>query len=179
MYVRIATAGNRLSQEDYNLRMFTSEYCLIVCGDTPTSRSLASSMLYGCIPIRIGSRLRGRCEEPCRPGWGWSVADLPHLPFCDKIDWESFPEVDEAAFSNNPGAVLDQFFSQTDAAKKSKFREAMKQTQMGWTYGWGSPVDSMEFGDAAKYAWDSLVAYLLSSTETDTILKKKRRLTSS
>ncbi|KAL3935761.1 MAG: hypothetical protein SGBAC_008791, partial [Bacillariaceae sp.] len=41
--VRIVGKKNRLTQAEYNHRMITSEFCLILCGDTPTSRSLASA----------------------------------------------------------------------------------------------------------------------------------------
>jgi len=160
--MRILTRNNRLTQNEYNARMHTSEFCLIVCGDTPTSRSLASSMLQGCIPLRIGSRLRGRCEPPCKAGWGWTVTHgLVHLPFEDKIDWNLFPELDEAAFTENAGVVLEDFLRATDAEQKAEMRAVMKQTQLAWVYGWGDPVTSTEFGQAAAYAWDSLVSVLV------------------
>jgi hypothetical protein len=42
MHVRLVKGNNRLSQDEYNHRMHSSDYCLLLCGDTPTSRSLAS-----------------------------------------------------------------------------------------------------------------------------------------
>jgi hypothetical protein len=163
MDVRLVTGGNRLTQEQYNVRMLTSDYCLILCGDTPTSRSLASSMLYGCIPIRVGSRLRGLCEPPCHAGFGWEATGISHLPFANQIDWSLFPEVDEAEFALDPGYVLDDLFLTTSAAVKRELRAIMKETQMAWTYGWGNPVDSTEFGQAVPYIWDSIVDHLVQT----------------
>ena len=164
MDVRIVTGSNRMTQEEYNTRMFTSEYCLILCGDTPTSRSLSSSMLYGCIPVRVGSRLRGLCEAPCHAGWGWSVTNRSHLPFSGHtIDWNVFPEVDEAAFLDDPAAVLNDLFRKTDSHRKAEIRSIMNRVQMAWAYGWGSPVNSTDFGEAVSYAWKSLVDYLVET----------------
>jgi hypothetical protein len=101
---RRSQPDNRLSQEEYNSRMFTSDYCIILCGDTVTSRALTSSIVYGCIPIRVGSRLRGLCESPCHEGWGWKITgeDFPHLPFSQNMVWAYFPEVNEQKFSEAP-----------------------------------------------------------------------------
>ena len=160
--LRIVSPTNRLTQDEYNGRMYTSEFCLILCGDTPTSRSLASAMLHGCIPLRIGSRLRGRCEPPCFVGWGWKVTNgLMHLPFENKINWTLFPEVDESAFTEDAASVLQNFFQTTSEQTKAEIRAVMAETQFAWVYGWGNPVTSTEFGQAVEYAWDSLVATLL------------------
>ena len=97
--------SQRLTQEEYNYRMHSSEYCLILCGDSPTSRSLTSAIVHGCIPLRVGSRLRGLCEPPCHKGWGWTISgdSHPHLPFSTtRVNWTLFPEVDEAKFIKNP-----------------------------------------------------------------------------
>lgn len=161
MDVRIVTSGkgNRLPQDEYNRRMLHSDYCLLLCGDTPTSRSLAASMLHGCIPIRVGARLRGLCESPCRPGWGWTVsgARYPHLPFSDRIDWTLFPEVNETEFSNQPAATLHALFRRIGSKRKQELRSIMRQVQHGWMYGLGDPLNSSDFGEAAVYIWESIV----------------------
>lgn len=162
--VHIVTQFHRLTQEQYHARMLTSDYCLILCGDTPTSRSLASSMLYGCIPIRVGSRWRGLCEAPCHAGWGWTVTHRSHLPFEHQMDWNVFPEVDEASFAQNPVAVLETLFRHTDSHRKSELRSVMQRVQMAWVYGWGNPVNATDFGEAASYAWQSLVDHLVVPT---------------
>jgi hypothetical protein len=161
MHVRIVTKEiNHLSQDEYNQQMYQSDYCLLLCGDTPTSRSLASSMLHGCIPVRVGSRLRGLCDSPCKPGWGWTVAGAKHshLPFADTlIDWDAFPELNEADFAERPAAVLEEMFARIGPEQKTELRAIMSQTQRGWLYGLGNPVNSTDFGDAALYILESIV----------------------
>lgn len=161
MHVRIVTSDtNRLSQDEYNHQMYRSDYCLLLCGDTPTSRSLASSMLHGCIPVRVGSRLRGLCDSPCRPGWGWTVAGAnhSHLPFADgMIDWDAFPELNEADFAERPASALEEMFARIGPDQKTELRAIMSQTQRGWFYGLGNPVNSTDFGDAALYILESIV----------------------
>lgn len=162
MDVRIVSRNNRLTQDEYNKRTHSSEYCLIVCGDTPTSRSLTSAMVHGCIPIRIGARLRGFCEPPCHPGWGWKVTHLSHLPFDNQIDWALFPEVDEESFTDDPVTVLEDLLRSTDSKRKAEIRAVMNRTQMAWVYGWGNPVTSTDFGQAVEYVWGSLLEYLIA-----------------
>jgi len=159
--VRLVGRGNRLSQEEYNHRMLVSEYCLILCGDTPTSRSLTSSMVAGCIPIQVGNRLQGKCDPPCRAGWGWSVsgADNPHLPYTDVIPWDSFPEIGEQELIDRGPAVLEEsVFQVFQQDRKNKIHSIMQETLSGWIYGWGDPVTSTEFGDAVEYIWNSFGA---------------------
>lgn len=151
----------RLSIEEYHSRMITSDYCLILCGDTPTSRSLASSMIFGCIPVRIGSRLRGYCEAPCHSGWGWTVSNISHLPFAHAIDWNQYPELDEASFIRDPMGNLNDLFKRIDSRAKEQLRESMGRFQLSWIYGWGSPVNSTDFGEAVAYALDSAAHFLL------------------
>ena len=137
--------------------MLQRDYCLILCGDTPTSRSLTSAMLLGCIPIRVGSRLRGLCEPPCHEGWGWTLASeqYPHLPYWDIIPWNEFPEVDEQQFIDSGEQVLKTLFERYDTTQKAKIRSILQNVQTAWIYGWGDPVDSVEFGDAVIYIWNS------------------------
>lgn len=159
MDVSIKTRATRLVQQEYNNRMFTSDYCLILCGDTVTSRSLTSSIVYGCIPVRVGSRLRGLCDAPCHVGWGWTVTGerYPHLPFPTKMDWNDYPEVNEAQFGE---ATLQAMFQNYTPERKKKMRQNMLQHQLGWIYGWGDPVSSDDFGQASEYVWQSIIATL-------------------
>ncbi|GFH43934.1 hypothetical protein CTEN210_00408 [Chaetoceros tenuissimus] len=156
--IRLVGKGpSRLSQHEYNTKMTTSDYCLILCGDTPTSRSFTSAMVQGCIPIRVGSRLRGLCEKPCVNRWGWDVSGLkyPHLPYSDRIAWNEFPEVDEQKFIDDGYGELEKLFAEYDSSKKARIRSVMEDTHRGWVYGWGDPVRSVEFGEAALYIWKS------------------------
>jgi hypothetical protein len=168
MDVRIATKQNRLTQKEYNDRMATSEYCLILCGDTPSSRSLTSAMVFGCIPIRIGSRLRGLCEPPCKVGFGFPLTgpEYPHLPFSNAIDWNSFPELDESEFSKSPFDALQTMITRTGPSEKHRLRSIIQDVQLGWIYGWGDPVHATEYGDAAIFIWESFVVALLKQTTT-------------
>lgn len=168
MHVSIRHRRNRLSQDDYNRYMLTSDYCLILCGDTVTSRSLTCAMIHACIPIRVGSRLRGLCEPPCHDGWGWSVTgpDYPHLPFPSTINWDDFPEVDELEFSKAPLETLQTVFERFTPQIKTRIRESMLQHQLGWIYGWGDPITSNDFGQAIDYVWQSIVTTLGASEAT-------------
>ena len=149
-----------MGQADYNHRMRTSDYCLILCGDTPSSRTLTSAMVSGCIPIRVGSRLRGLCEAPCHGGFGWkpTTEQYPHLPFSEFIPWNLFPEVNEQEFMKDGEAVLNQLFLTVDWAQKENLRSIMNATRNGWIYGWGNPINSTNFGDATKCIWQSFLA---------------------
>jgi hypothetical protein len=160
--VRLVNKHNRLNQSEYNHRMKTSDYCLILCGDTPTSRSLTSAMVSGCIPIRIGSRLRGLCEPPCHGGFGWKPTgyQYPHLPFPERIPWDQFPEVDEQSFMDDGEQVLSELFRSFDEDQKKKIRSIMQTVKDGWIYGSGDPVNSTNFGDATMYIWISFVSTL-------------------
>lgn len=162
MDIRLVNKRNRLSQDEYNYRMRTSDYCLILCGDTPSSRSLASAIVSGCIPIRVGSRLRGLCEPPCHRGFGWQPTGIenPHLPYSEVIPWELFPEVDEQLFIDNGRKELSVLFDQFDDKKKAQLRSIMNKTLTGWIYGWGNPVNSSEFGNASEFIWQSFLFLL-------------------
>jgi hypothetical protein len=164
MDVRLVGKTNRLNQSEYNHRMISSDYCLILCGDTPSSRSLTSAMVSGCIPIRVGSRLRGLCEPPCHEGFGWRETGVenPHLPFAKDIDWDAFPEVEESKVILHGKQTLQALLSRTDDARKNKLRSKMLQVQMAWIYGWGDPVNSTEFGEVVPYIWNSFVKTLQS-----------------
>jgi len=168
MELHIVSKDSRLNQTVYNERMRSSDYCLILCGDTPTSRSLTSAMIGGCIPIRVGSRLRGLCEPPCHKGYGWTVTGgkYPHLPFADRIPWQNFPEVKEEDVLQEGKQALQKMFEKYTIEKKTRLRSIMDQVRSGWIYGWGDPVTSEKFGDAAMYVWESFEAAL----RTDNII---------
>jgi hypothetical protein len=147
---------NRISQELYNERMQTSDYCLILCGDTPTSRSLASAMMAGCIPLRVGSWWRGLCEPPCQLNRGFSIANQSHFSFAHDINWGLFPELNETKFAQDPVQTLRDFFNQTTLRQdKRRTRAEMQRVQQAWIYGWGNPVTSRQFGELYSYLWKS------------------------
>lgn len=169
MYVQLIGQNKKnrassLSQADYNSKMQQADYCLILCGDTVTSRSLASSMVAGCIPIRVGSRLRGYCDTPCKKGWGWTITNgLAHLPYNDSIPWDLFPEVDEAQFTADPYNTLrQQVFDVYNQSQKDHLRSIMRLVRPGFLYGTGNPVNSNDFGGVAPFVWKSIVSHLLS-----------------
>ena len=169
--VRILNKNSRLNQTEYNHRMETSEYCLVVCGDTPTSRSLTSAIVSGCIPIRVGSRLRGLCEKPCHVGFGWTISgsQYPHLPYGETIPWDDFPEVNEQAMmtvttSREGGGggtgydiIQKEVFQAYDHIQKKRLRKIMDNVREGFIYGYGDPITSGEFGDASLYIWNSFL----------------------
>ena len=120
---------------EFQKYMLESDYCLLTCGDTPTSRRLTDSMVFGCIPIFIGTRLFGECEPPCFPGYGWTdTHGLSHLPYEESIPWRTFPVVDEASFAASPKAVLAEVFRNYSIAKKVKLRSIMQQAQFSFIY---------------------------------------------
>jgi Exostosin family len=164
------TPSKRLNQVEYNHRMQTSEYCFILCGDTPTSRSLTSAMVSGCIPIFIGSRWRGLCEPPCRKGWGWKPTgsgDYPHWPYRHVIPWETFPELDEQRFMEHGKDELLKLFEHfNEDDRKNQLRSIMNSTRTGWIYGWGDPLTSDRFGDAVEYIWQSFLSSLDTTSTT-------------
>jgi len=100
----------RHSETSFAAHMFSASVCPLVCGDTPTSRRTVDAYLAGCVPLFVGTRLWGRCDPPCVPGWGWRVAgrEFPHLPWHGLwIDWSRFPLLDEMALvSGSPEDAL-------------------------------------------------------------------------
>ncbi|OEU21114.1 hypothetical protein FRACYDRAFT_259805 [Fragilariopsis cylindrus CCMP1102] len=152
----------------------------------------------GCIPIQIGSRLRGLCDPPCHEGYGWTISGpkYPHLPYGDIIPYDFFPEIDEKALllmndnnnnnnNTNDGAGdsrssydvdgdvigsskpsdLETLFGIYDDNKKKQLRSIMEKVHSGFIYGYGDPVSSEEFGDAASYIWESFVVALKNERE--------------
>ena len=45
--------------------MRVSDFCLVMCGDTPTSRRIFDSIVADCVPLVVGTRLFGHCDPPC------------------------------------------------------------------------------------------------------------------
>ena len=149
----------RIPPETFQQYMLESDYCLITCGDTPTSRRLTDSMVFGCIPIFIGTRLFGECVSPCHKGWGWTVTNgLAHLPFEDQIPWHEFPLVDEAAFAEAPKQVLEGVFLNFTSQRKEELRAIMQKAQFSFLYGWGTPLKPTYFGKATSALWKSIVS---------------------
>jgi len=180
MDIRLVDKKNRLNQTTYQTLMRTSEYCLVLCGDTPSSRTLTSAVVEGCIPVRVGSRLWGLCDPPCHEGFGWNITgkENPHLPYLDRIPWEIFPEIDEASLlsvngngSSDRGTniesrrVLHNMIQRYDYRTKRELYIIMHQNRMGFLYGWGDPVTSQDFGNATSYIWDSFLAALRKESQ--------------
>ncbi|KAL3923545.1 MAG: hypothetical protein SGARI_006197 [Bacillariaceae sp.] len=135
--VQLLGKQDRIEQATYNSYMTGTAWCLILCGDTPSSRTLTSSMLFGCIPVRY-----------------------PHLPYADKIDWDSFPEMNEGELLNSTKKdTLERLFAKYTWEDKAKLRSTMSAVQRGWIYGWGDPITSSNdtLGDAASFIWESFV----------------------
>lgn len=175
MDIRLVHKTNRVNHTTYRERMRTNEYCLVLCGDTPSSRTLTSAVVEGCIPVRVGSRLRGLCDPPCHEGFGWNVtgSDNPHLPFEDRIPWHIFPEINEAALldinggvsdgrgvKNLSSLVLQSMFKSYGTLEKKRMHALLNEVRPGFIYGYGDPVLSQDFGDATLYIWESFVAAL-------------------
>ena len=167
-YVRlIPRKAPRLPLDEYHRRMAQSQYCLIVCGDTPTSRSLSSAIVHGCTPLFIGmERWYGYCEAPCHRGWGWTIlhngtytpnaAAISHFPFATLVDYSQFPSVKEIDVMTRPAlsALLPSQFVWSTAP------EAPDIASM-FLYGFGDPVTTEDFGNAVPYMWESFVRTML------------------
>ena len=96
--IHIKTHRRLLDEDAFAHSMRVADFCLVMCGDTPTSRRIFDAIVADCIPLIVGTRLWGRCEAPCHEGWGWFVSgrEHPHLPFRDTyVDYTRFPRVDE------------------------------------------------------------------------------------
>jgi Exostosin family len=169
VYVRlIPRKAPRLSMDEYHRRMAQSHYCLIVCGDTPTSRSLASALVHGCTPLFIGiERWYGYCDDPCHAGWGWTVlhngtnlpashhppAAISHFPFASMVDYcRQFPSVKEQEWAQNPVQALQTFLQQHPPALSLGLQEISM-----FLYGSGNPVTTEDFGSAVPSIWESFV----------------------
>ena len=180
MYLRLVRKSDRLNETTYRRLVQSSEYCLVLCGDTPSSRTLTSAIVEGCIPVRVGSRLRGFCDLPCHEGFGWSVTGPhnSHLPYEDRIPWHIFPEIDEAALlngnhsdgnqmPNKPLSSLKSMFQIYNALEKNRLHAIMNEVRPGFIYGYGDPIFSQDIGQAASYVWESFTAAVQGKMEKD------------
>lgn len=143
--------------------MRVSDFCLVMCGDTPTSRRIFDAIVADCIPLIAGSRLWGRCEKPCVPGWGWYVSgqDHPHTPFSDTLlDYTRFPRIDEAAmYKNAPAAYAAATRAVTERMEHDLWRY-MNAIRSDVIYGWGNAATSDKFGRAPINLLDAVVLRL-------------------
>ena len=165
--------------------MRVADFCLVMCGDTPTSRRIFDAIIADCIPLIVGTRLWGRCDAPCKAGWGWRVSgpEHPHLPFHDTfIDYTRFPYVDEAhfyedaagAYQNAVAPRAEMFPRRPDGAAFIRFTQVANVTDAyehaAWrylnairddvVYGYGSPFTSTHFGRGAANLMDTVALKL-------------------
>jgi Exostosin family len=170
--VRVLAEDNRLSSSEYRRRIRHSKFCLVMCGDTPSSRTLAESMVHQCIPVLVGKRLLGSCEDPCRNRWGWTVSSpqYPHIPYSDQIDWLRFPIIPEQDFLDDAYPILQQTLPWENS---SHLQNILWRTRTSWIYGTGNPVtykrgEQNRLGGAVPAIWKSAAFFLLgSSLEAD------------
>ena len=125
--IHIKQHRRRLLDEDaFAHSMRVADFCLVMCGDTPTSRRIFDAIVADCIPLIVGTRLWGRCEAPCHEGWGWFVSgrEHPHLPFRDTyIDYTRFPRVDEKLlYEDATKAYEDAVRGVTEAEERDMWR---------------------------------------------------------
>jgi len=148
-----------MTHEEFAKTMARARYCLVMCGDTPTSRRIFDAVVAGCVPLIVGTRLEGRCEPPCHAGWGWHVSgpDFPHTPFSDLyVDYAVFPRVDEALFSRSAVAAVRPVL-QLDDRRHAALRDYLMAIRDDFIYGVGSCVSSTHFGRAAANLIDTAV----------------------
>ena len=122
--------------------------------------------MAGCIPILVGRWWHGLCDPPCNRAWGWDVANLPHFPFADQIDWHLMPVANHSQFEKDPNATLMALFQQYPKHRKDKIRAEMKRVQKWLVYGWGDPVTSNIFGDVYPHIWESILHHVGLQTAT-------------
>ncbi|KAJ8609963.1 hypothetical protein CTAYLR_008078 [Chrysophaeum taylorii] len=149
-----------VSMEKFASSMHRAEYCLVMCGDTPTSRRLFDAIVAGCVPLVVGTRLEGRCESPCKSGWGWFVSgpDHPHLPFHDiYVDYTVFPRVDEARFYENPRAAVRAALVLVSPQRHAHLVAYMREISDDLVYGYGHFSTSTHFGRAPANLMDTAV----------------------
>ena len=66
----------------------------------------------------------------------------------------------EADFVQNPVEVLERLLQNISNDMKNRIRASMFETQFGWTYGWGNPVNTTDLGDVALYTWNSIIDHV-------------------
>ena len=159
--IHIKSHRRRLLDEDaFAHSMRVADFCLVMCGDTPTSRRIFDAIVADCIPLIVGTRLWGRCEAPCHEGWGWFVSgdQHPHLPFRDTyIDYTRFPRVDERLlYEDATKAYEDAVRGVTEAEERDMWRY-LNAIRDDVVYGYGSPFSSTKFGRAAANLMDGVM----------------------
>ena len=143
--------------------MRVSDFCLVMCGDTPTSRRIFDSIVADCVPLIVGTRLWGRCEPPCRPGWGWFVSGEkhPHTPFHDTlIDYSRFPRVDEKWFYEDALAATKAAIANVTPAAELEIWKYLDAIRGDVVYGYGRAATSTDFGRATANLLDGVVLRL-------------------
>jgi len=156
--------GQPLVQETFARSMRVADFCLVMCGDTPTSRRIFDSIVANCIPLIVGTRLWGRCEPPCRAGWGWTVSgpENPHLPFQSTlIDYTRFPRVDEAALYVDAAAAYDRAVAGVSESYQHDVWSYLNAIREDVVYGYGSFWNSTTFGRSASNLMDEVILRLL------------------
>eukprot|EP00270_Netrium_digitus_P013728 TRINITY_DN4595_c0_g2_i5.p1 TRINITY_DN4595_c0_g2~~TRINITY_DN4595_c0_g2_i5.p1 ORF type:complete len:302 (-),score=48.94 TRINITY_DN4595_c0_g2_i5:159-1064(-) len=109
---------------------FTSKFCLVPAGDTPTSSRLFDSIVSGCIPI--------------------VVSDDIELPFEEFIDYTQFAIFVPQAFALKKGYLLS-FLRQISKSKWRRRQNMMKKVAPAFKFS-TSPDPSV----AVEYMWKTL-----------------------
>lgn len=142
----------KVSPEEFAKNMGRSRYCLVMCGDTPTSRRIYDAIVASCVPLIVGKeRLEGKCVPPCKRGWGWYVSgpEHPHLPFGDVyVDYDVFPSVDELEFYQNPVKAVQA--SYISSQRHRHLIAYMREIADDVIYGYGALFHEEEGGDGQR-----------------------------
>jgi hypothetical protein len=88
----------------------------VVC-ETPNFE--IARIVYAAWLYTRASRFDCECVT-CIRGWTVAGTNHSHLPFADStiIDWDAFPELNEADFAERPAAVLEEMFAHRVEQKK-------------------------------------------------------------
>ena len=161
--IHIKTHRRLLDEDAFAHSMRVADFCLVMCGDTPTSRRIFDSIVADCVPLIVGTRLWGRCEPPCRPGWGWFVSGEthPHTPFHDTlIDYSRFPRVDEKWFYEDALAATKAAIANVTPAAELEIWRYLDAIRGDVVYGYGRAATSTDFGRATANLLDGVVLRL-------------------
>lgn len=105
--------------QEYATLIQSSEFCLIVAGDTPSSRRLFDAIIAGCIPIRVGPSYQ--------------------LPFEHVIDWNIFLSIEKDDWFQNPNTAIQMIINNQTEKDKSRLRREMRRISplLNWRKGGG------------------------------------------
>ena len=159
----------------YSLTLLDSSFCLVLRGDTPTSRRFFDAVAAGCVPVVVSDGLLPHpeflthCEalkhsEWCRQHQG-------QLPFASFLNYSGFVvEVPEAEFVAEDGEGALRLIQQLRELKDDQrhFRALYREligARESLIYGWGSPLRGHDAAPAAS----TLVNLFLS--EVDLVLE--------